>query len=44
METILIIAAIAFTVTYLNYQIETKDKSIQGYIKYMKNKYWKKKD
>lgn len=43
METLLFIIGTAFTITYLNYQVETKDKSLQGYFEYMKNKYWKKK-
>lgn len=42
MKTIIIIASIAFTITYLNYQVETKDKSLKGYIEYMKIKYWNK--
>lgn len=42
MKFILIIVALFLTFQYMNYQVETKDKSIQGFIEYMKRKYYNK--
>lgn len=45
MKLILIIFALFLTMQYLDYQVNTKDKSIQGFIEYLKEKYYyKKKD
>lgn len=43
MNTIITILAIVVAVTYMNYQVKTKDTSLQGYFEYMKEKYWNKK-
>lgn len=42
MKFILIIVALFLAFQYVNYQIETKDKSIQGFIQHMKHKYYNK--
>lgn len=42
MKFILIIIALFLTFQYMNYQVETKDKSLQGFIEYMKHKYYNK--
>lgn len=45
LRIILVIVLIAFCVTWNKHYIETKDSSIQGYIEYLKEKYYyKKKD
>lgn len=45
LRDILVIVLIAFCVTWNKHYIETKDSSIQGYIEYLKEKYYyKKKD
>ncbi len=45
MSFVLIIIAMFLTFQYTNYQIEKKDKSLQGFIEYLKEKfYYKKKD
>lgn len=43
MSILAIIAAIV-AFTYMDYQVKTKDSSLQGYFEYMKEKYWNKKD
>ena len=44
-ELILTLIALAFVVTWNRHYIETKDSSIQGYVEYLKEKYYyKKKD
>lgn len=40
MEFMLTIIAIFLTFQYVNFQIETKDKSLQGFIEYLKKKYY----
>lgn len=42
MEFILTIVAIFLAFQYVNYQIESKDKSLQGFIEHMKHKYYNK--
>lgn len=42
MKFILVIFALYLTMQYLDYQVKTKDKSIQGFIEYMKQKYYNK--
>lgn len=42
MKFILVIFALYLTMQYLDYQVRTKDKSIQGFIEYMKQKYYNK--
>lgn len=43
MMKLIITAIIAFlSFQYVNFQIETEEKSIQGFIEYLKNKYYKK--
>ena len=45
MKFFLLILALFLTAQYLNYQVKTKDQSIQGFIEYLKEKYYyKKKD
>lgn len=45
MKLILIILVIFLTTQYLDYQVKTEDKSIQGFIEHLKKKYYyKKKD
>ena len=44
MEIIVLIIILGITYTYLDYQVKEKDKSIEGYINWMKSKYYKKKD
>jgi len=43
MGEILGILALVLGFQYMNYQIETKDKSIQGFIEWLKQKYYYKK-
>lgn len=43
-KTLLLIALIVLFISHNKYYIETNDRSIQGYIEYMKDKYYKKKD
>lgn len=40
MEFVLTIIAIFLTFQYVNFQIEAKDKSLQGFIEYLKEKYY----
>ena len=42
MSFVLIIIAMFLTFQYINYQVETKDKSLQGFLEYMKRKYYNK--
>lgn len=42
MSFVLIIIAMFLTFQYMNYQVETKDKSLQGFLEYMKRKYYSK--
>ena len=42
MSFVLIIIAMFLTFQYMNYQVETKDKSLQGFLEYMKRKYYNK--
>lgn len=42
MKLIFVIAIILVSKLYLDYQIETKDKSIQGFLQYLKTKYYDK--
>ena len=45
MSAFLIIIGLIISKLYFDYQIETEDKSIQGFIEYLKEKfYYKKKD
>ena len=45
MSAFLIILGLIISKQYLDYQIATKDRSIQGFIEYLKEKfYYKKKD
>lgn len=43
MKFFLLILGLFLTVQYLNYQVKTKDQSIQGFIEYLKEKYYDKK-
>lgn len=45
MKGILLIIGLFLTFQYLDYQVKAKDKSIQGFIEYLKEKfYYKNKD
>ena len=44
MEIILVFAIIFVTKQYIDYQIETKDKSLHGFTQYLKAKYYDKSD
>lgn len=43
MKIIAVILVFFLTMQYLDYQVKTSDKSIQGFIEYMRNKYYRKK-
>ena len=40
MSFALVIIAMFLTFQYINYQVETKDKSMQGFIEYLKKKFY----
>lgn len=42
MEGILLVIGLVLTFQYLDYQVKTGDKSIQGFIEYLKRKYYNK--
>ena len=44
MSFVLIIIAMFLMFQYTNYQIETKDKSLQGFIEHLKKKFYYKND
>lgn len=43
MKGLIVLLALLLAFQYMSYQVETKDKSIQGFIEWMKQKYYYKK-
>lgn len=43
MKGLIVLLALLLAFQYMSYQVETKDKSIQGFIEWMKQKYYDKK-